>query len=62
MPVVSLTAALDDASRQLGLPMAGQDSNFFEQGLVHNDKLQGESVPKACRAIWDELEQRVIRA
>lgn len=62
VPVPDLLRNLDAVSQALGLPMAAKDSTFFEFGLVHNNDTLGETVPRACRALWDELERRVVKA
>jgi hypothetical protein len=53
-----LLRRLDDAARALELPGAARTSDFFAKDLVHQGGAASSPVPRACRALWDELETR----
>lgn len=61
VPRDELLAGLERVARDLRLPHAERPSGFFDEALVHAEA-GDDSVPRACRALWDELESRRLRA
>ena len=58
----ALARSLDAASRELDLPAASRSSDFYSRELVHQSDAAAAPVPRACRALWDELESRTLPA
>lgn len=59
-PRDDLFAGLDRVARDWGLPHADRPCTFFDEALVHAGA-EAAAVPRACRALWDELESRRLR-